>query len=470
MKLNLRGKKSERFSAMLKEQHGVDLAVMQKQDAEIQRDYKNAVGRYKAQFVNYIASRVNYVQFQYQDYTLAKIITELYLKDSVVASCIQTYQMHYPEPFKVVYNGDNLVEGQEVNQILNNPNPWMTESDLDRYMITYQLWTGNCYLLKIREDNGELAGLFPFSGLNVYPIPTYDKFVDHYNFLTAEGITSRFEMEDIVHLPWIAIDPIKPYMGISPIQLCSRDIQTDIILNELVGNYANNITVPGLIITPSGAGAENITEVSDQTAQDIKEEVKKRFGGTEAGEPAVLQDTGWVAQFLGMPLKDLDLETATKIPQTNICSNFKVDPEFIKVAAGLQSSTYDNQQTSKLNFFQGILTTLWVQNADKLSKGLQGEYGDNIKVQYDISKVGVLKEYRNNYLFRIYEVLHQTQVDYVGGLITRDMAINSTTLMLGIERREAEPLFPILPALGKVPKLTQQEPSQTHIDIEGNTV
>lgn len=449
---------AERTEAMLKEQYKVDLSQLREEDEQFRSDFSKALSNeFKAITFNYIASQVNYIQFHFQDYTLNRLITELYLRDSVVASCTLAYQMHYPEPQKLVYVKDKEVTNTELNQLIKRPNPWMTDSVLDRHIVSYQLWTGNAYLLKLYEDNGQIGQLFPFSGLNMYPVPGLYDFIEYFQFLTAEGNTSlTFEPKDVIHMPWLAPDPRKLFMGVSPMQLASRDIQINILLTEKIGNYAKNIAIPGLVATKTGTDAANAVEFKDfkhqfqgreggelsqQAAYDIKKTLKENFADNRTGD-ALVGKTGWDYKYLGFPLKDWDLENLVKVHQANICSNFRTDPEFIKVSSGLASSTYDNQQTAKLNFFQGVLTSLWRQNDEAMTVGLQPNFGENIRIEHDIASVGVLKEWKNKNNSNYITAINKYQADVKAGIVDREAAISALTWLLGAERREIEPMFP----------------------------
>jgi len=471
-------KAHERGAAQIQEQYGIRLSALEEENKTFQADYGRAINQFKAETINYIASQVNYAQFQYQDYTLARLLTELYLKDSVVSACISAWQLHYPEPFKIFYKGEVEQKNTPLTKLIQNPNPWMTESAFDRYMVTYQLWTGNCYALKIYEDNGDIAQLFPFSGLNIYPVPHYDEFIGHYNFVTAEGIISRIEPEKIIHFPWFSIDPRRLFMGISPLQLAARDIQVSILLTEMMGNYLKNMPMPSYIMQREASkdgsieiDGSSLVSNDVQSAEGIKQTIKERYSGGNIGDPAVLQN-GWKMDLLAIPLKDLNIEHTVKTHQCNICANFKTDPEFIKVIAGQQGSTYDNQQTSKLNFFQGALTSLWVQNSDQLTNGLKREFGEDILIKYDISKVGVLKDFRSKDMGRFSEAILTSQKDYFDNPSPekRSGCIATIVLLTGVEEREVEPLFPEMKKPVAMPSQAPLDLSRSAIDDDGKIV
>lgn len=445
---------------MLNEQYGINVPALIKENENFYKEYGKVIDEYKSSF-NYIASQVNYSQFQFQDYTLARIITELYLKDSVVASCIGAYQMHYPEPAMLAYDGDDLQEGGDLVDLLAKPNPWMTQSDLARYTISFQLWTGNTYLMKLYGDNGRLEQLFPFSGLNIYPVPTLNEFVGYFNFVTAEGNVSKIESENVIHLPGIHIDPRRLFMGISPMQLCSRDIQISITLSNLVGNYAKNIAIPSLVATRNSKSVSKDTisseSIGQQTAEDIKKNLKERFTGDQIGNLMVGQED-WDYSYLGLPLKDLDIQNVVQVHQCNICSNFKTPPELIRVSSGMQASTYDNVETTKLGFFQGALTSAWTQNADKMTQGLKADFGEEASVYYDIDSVRTLRSFKDQRLGQLIPAISAEQTLVATGQKTRDAAVAMICLTMGLDKREVEPLFPIP---------TKQELSKLKVDPEG---
>ncbi len=473
-----KAKTPERLIGGLKEQFGIDLPALQKENQELKAQFGSTLQEFKASFNNYIASRTNYAQYQFQDYTVAKIVQELYLKDPVVSACIGRYQMHYPEPFRLIKQGKRDSTDKDLIDLERNPNPWMTESKLDRYEITYQLWTGNSYTLIIKDDSGKPFQKFPFSGLNMFPVPSFDKFIDRFHFVTAEGLVSRIEVEDVIFKPWISIDPRRNFVGISPMQLCSRDIQTNIGLTEFMATYINNLDVPGLVLSRTGKdaefaigmgdnsyGKELINGVHDTDAEDIKAQAHQRLSKSTGGSGnTIVADIGWSATPYGFPLKDIVVEGAYCVPQTNICSNFYISPEYIKVEAGLRSSTYDNQATSKLDFFQGVLTTMWTQNSDEETKMLRMYYGDDVNITFDMSQVATLKDFRSQALGKVMPALTNLQQLYFSGQIpSREACMaNAENMLAGLSDIDLNALFPI------IEKPKEQKPDLSQIKVNPN--
>lgn len=393
----------------------------------------------------------------FQDYKSSEAIAKAYLKSSLISGCIARYQIAYPEPEKMVTVDNKRVENKAIEQLLRRPNPWQTESDLDRLSITYQLGTGNAYIVKTRANNGAFSEQYVFSDKNITPISRGGNFVDRYEFYNSKGIkTDEYPLEDVIHLPWIYPDPDYPFKGTPPSRLVADEWQTDKLLNKHVASVAKNYGVPPIVLQAEGLPPEAIQilltmGMSDETVKQAIDRWQEHHTGDGAGKVGFVQPP-FGAKVIGMMMKDMDLEGSRSTGEARVCSLHLIPPELVRFNVGLRQSTYENQGTARRSWTLDILKALWIQNGDKTSKGFQQEFGEEIEIEYDLNDVEVIKEMRREEVAKHSEALKGLREDLYKHGMPRQAIVEQAMYLIGWEKSEAERYFPEKP---------KEEPQQT---------
>lgn len=390
--------------------------------------------------VNYMASRFNFQKYRFRNYTADQQIMRGYLRSSLGAACISKWEVAYPEPDKKAFLGDEEYNDPTLQKLLIAPNKWMTESDWDRYTIKYQMLTGNCYWIKDRGSKyGEMKGMFPFNDMNVTPVGTNLAFIDHFKFVTFDGEVSEYAPEDVIHMPWIYINPFYPNKGIAPGALASLEIDTDTAFGKYVAAFVSNNAEPGGVITVQKDAASAAMGIFESTAQKILESFRKKFSGEGAGLPAMLEP-GFDYKIIGSQLKDLDMANALAKPEARTCALHLTPPEVVGVNVGLAHSTQNNLAESRIRWTNIGLIPLWKYNAKKFSAGMQLEY-PGVKFKYDIDNVEAVKEQRQRNLDTKARAL-LAWIESAGKKSDPNAARAGAMYIFGFSEEEADKMFP----------------------------
>lgn len=391
--------------------------------------------------INYTGSRYSIQKFKFRNYTSDQLVKKGYIDSSLASACISRYEVAYPEPDKIATLNGKEYNDPALMRLLQQPNQWMTETDFDRYTIKYQLLTGNCYWIIDRGSAyGEIKEIFPFNDMNVTPIATSDNFISSYRFITFDGHITEYRPEDVIHLPWMFINPFYPNKGISPGSLASRDIDTDTEFGVHIASFVSNSAEPGGIITVDKQSLTGAAGISEATLKKISQSFYKRFSKQGKGLPVVLEP-GFDYKVTGSNLKDLDLQYARATQEARTCALYLIPPEVVGVNVGMAHSTENNLQSADIRWTNRTLIPLWGQNAKKLSAGLQYDF-PGVKIEYDILNVASVKEQRQKELAGISTSLRAWMESYYKGSIKdREAAIMGAIYSFGIKRELAETLF-----------------------------
>lgn len=371
-----------------------------------------------------LGTTTEWQKWKWRDTLPDQLITERYLPNSVVSSCVSTYLFSYPEPsFKVSLN-ESEYNDKALIRLLNEPHPDLTQSDLARYKINDVLLTGNSYLYKIYNAFDEVIQLLPFNDCNINPVGTATEFIAYYNFFPREGGPIRVEKKDIIHWAWPgAIDPYSRNKGLSPLLLVVREIDSDVEATQYVMDYLSNHAMPGLffkMLNPESAqnavmSVDKNGKIEKGAAEKIVTSIREKFGGKGRGSTMIAQP-GWDASILTPPLKDLEVGELGSRQEARICAVLRVPPEVAGVNVGMAHSTENNLAAAEVRFTNRTLIPLWVQDADRLTKGLRANFGNQpFKIEYNTEAVASVREQKKQDNLVVVSLFEK-------GIITKDEA------------------------------------------------
>lgn len=330
------------------------------------------------------------------------LITDGYYLNTVVSSCVSFYQRSYTEPsFTPKYNIDGEVaeDNDEIYHLLNYPNLYMSGSQMQSLIITYQLTTGACYVEILREGTAP-TGLFPYSALVIEPEFNSYGHLSGYVKCLGGGKKTLLAKEDVIYLPYIIPDPINSFFAVCPLLLCARAIDTDVELDLFIYAHLKNNASPGTVLIPPSLEKSGGMGVDEGEMEGIIGNFIKKMTEDGRGRVTGLQG-GWDIKEVGSHIVDLDLSNLRKDPEARICAAFGINPRLIGVSVGLDHSTDNNYEHSKLEFYQGTLTQLLKFNADNFSRAFEKEFEGKYYFEYDLDSIEIIKQARvkqNEYL------------------------------------------------------------------------
>lgn len=276
------------------------------------------------------------------------------------------------------------IQNHEILEIMKHPNPIMSWKDFIEAWSIYLNVSGNCYieLIEMRR-NGRPKGLFPLRPDRINIIPDAVNYIQSYKY-TINGKIIKIPANEIIHYKYF--NPTNDFYGLSPIQVGANIIDTENFAETWNRKSLENDAVPG--------GAFVVEDdLTDTQRANLKSEINNAMQGyNHARRPLLLEGgTKWVT--MALTARDMDFINLRKMDRETLCGLFGVPPVVVGI---LDKSTYNNYQSALKSFWEETVISHLNKFRDKLNHELIPRWGDNIKIDYDLSNVPALQESRDN--------------------------------------------------------------------------
>jgi len=331
--------------------------------------------------------------------------------NSIVVSCLQILGISFSEAILKVTTND--VDGTKIDLpnhpfsiLMRRPNPYMSGDILQQYIINAMHVSGDAYLLKQKNEIGELVALYPLLPEQVTPKGTKEDLITHYVYELEDGKV-RLEKEDVVHLR-LGLNPKDHKKGFSPLKTVLREIFGDESAGQMATALLANMGVPSVMITPKDEFGPTAEE-----AEQISRTYQQKVAGRNKGKPLVMSGAMNVEKLSFSP-KDLDMGLLRQVPEERVSAVLGVPAILAGLGAGLKHATYSNAKELREFFTENKLIPLWRMVAEELTQQiLLPDYLelDNTQAEYDFSEVRALQTDMN-------EIYERLNIGVQGGWIT----------------------------------------------------
>jgi len=237
------------------------------------------------------------------------------------------------------------LENHPIRQLLTNPNPLMSETELFSMIELHLSLAGNAFIEIVSDRAGRPVELWP---LRPDLVRMKRDRTDVRYFYTVDG--SRRVPVDVI--PFRLPNPWDPFVGQPPMRPALRATEVDNRANSFVGSLLKNHAMPSVVVTMG----QLEDALDDATTTRLKAKWKQSYGAQNMGEPAFLQ-TGMDVKTVGFNLRDLEFPDLRTISESRICSAFQVPPIVVGAAVGLNRSTFANYAEARRSFYEEFVTS-----------------------------------------------------------------------------------------------------------------
>lgn len=284
-------------------------------------------------------------------------------------------------------NNAEVIETHEVYDLLDDPCPSFRELSgwtVKYFVIACYTLVGEAYLLKVRKENGKIAGLLPIAPSWVVKTPTAGaEYWEIYPFGTMGGNSIVVPINDVICFKDIDLnDPYGRGKGTS--ETLGDEIQSDEYASKYSKNiFFNDATPSAIIYAPNG---------TKETADQIKQTwLQKMAGLRHAKEPMVLTGDGSKFEKISQSPTELDFVNSRKFLRDSANEHYHIPPEIFGILQNSNRSTIDsafyllnkNVLADYLRMFERVMNTqlLW-EDFDKDRK-LIFHHENNIEEDMD---------------------------------------------------------------------------------------
>lgn len=293
-------------------------------------------------------------------------------------------------PFKVYSkNGEELtaLADHPLQALLDRPNPKQTGATLREQAVGYYLLSGNLYLEGFGPTSGPNRGRYA---------EVYAQRPDRIQVLASGDVTDpvlgyRYEAngrqvdwpaDRMLHIK--TFNPLDDWYGMAPLRAAARSV------DQANAAQAWNTALLQNAGRPSGAFVVK-TKLGVDQRQALKDQLRDQYEGQfNAGRPILLEnDADW--KTMGQTPVEMDWLKGLNMTKAEIALAFGVPPEFLGIQ---EAKKYSNYQEARRAFYLETVLPLADMLAEELTNWLTPQYGPNLVISYDRSKIEALQDDR----------------------------------------------------------------------------
>ena len=311
--------------------------------------------------------------------------------NSAVVACLQTLGMSFSEATLMVkeYDKDGLQQeliNHPFTLLMRRPNPYMSGDIVQQYIINAMHVSGDAYLIKQKNNAGQLVALYPLMPEQVTAKGNDDELITHYEYDTNNK-NVMIQPQDMVHIR-LGLDQTNHRQGFAPLRSVLREIYGDESAGQMATALLSNSGVPNIVISPKQDFGLTETE-----SEQVQRAFKQKVGGKNRGMPLVLSGSMEVKKMAFSPT-ELDIGTLRRVPEERISAVLGVPAILAGLGAGLDRATYSNASELREFFTESKLIPLWKQVGEELTQQVllrDYDIADGTSAEYDFSDVRALQ-------------------------------------------------------------------------------
>lgn len=266
----------------------------------------------------------------------------------------------------------------ELNSLVEKPNSEWSMGELMYRWTAGLLLGGNAVVHKTRGLGDRVAELWTMGPNGVSPIPDKEEFISGYEVTDGDGKKETYDADNIIHdqLP----DPDNPHWGISPLMAGAKAVDIDREASNYQRNgLSNRAVVDGML------SLENIKKKSQ--IKEAREILSEQHQGADNARNFLVMGNNARYQQLALTPQEMDFIESRKLSREEICALFGTPPPTVGI---YDNATLANIETARQILWQDTVIPLLSQIRGTLNTSLAAEFGDGLRVNYDISQIEAL--------------------------------------------------------------------------------
>lgn len=331
--------------------------------------------------------------------------------NSAVVSCLQVLGTAFGEAELKVYQTNeagelDVLPNHQLTMLFKRPNPYMSGDVVQNYLVQSMHISGDAYLLKQKNEAGQLVALYPLMPENVTVKGNDETLISHYEY-QVKNEKVMLDRDMIAHFR-LGLDPENHRQGFSPVKTLLREIYGDESAGQMATSILANMGVPSFMITPKDEYG-----LTEEEGEAIAKAFQRKTGGQNKGKPLVLSG-GVNVEKLAFSPKDLEIGDLRESFESRVSSVLGVPSIIAGLEVGLKYATYSNAKTLREFFTEQKLIPLWDMVSQEITHQiLKVDYpnSSNLEARYDYTDVRALQSDTN-------EIYERMNLAVTGGWVT----------------------------------------------------
>lgn len=227
-----------------------------------------------------------------------------------------------------------------------SPNPFMTAMEWKEYLATdLNIRSGNHYSQIVRNNAGDIMGLYPLISSNAKPhMRENGEVVFVYQAKKGKIVLNQDEVFHVKGLPGT-----NPLEGINPIEYNSLAIEHGMAAEEHGRKFFENGANPSGVIHSTQQAAPSLT---DEAYNRLRDSFTENYAGMANSGKPILVEEGYTFTPVTISNKDSQHLETRKFQQAQIASIYRVQLHLIN---DLTNSNYSNMEQQSMEHVQYTL-------------------------------------------------------------------------------------------------------------------
>lgn len=238
------------------------------------------------------------------------------------------------------------VKDHPILDLLYKWNPFYTKEEALEIDTINRKLTGDSFILKIRNEQGEIAELWNIRPDLVSIVNSPEKYISHYEITKSDGSKQRIEPEDIVHIRYPS--PLKEYWGLSPLKPASLRIDTEEYGATYQRDFFLNNSRPDAILKSQIA-------LNEQQQGEIRRAWENTHKGVGYNSKVAMLMGGMEYQQVSLSQREMDYIESMKATRDDILVAFKVPKPIIAISDSVGRSRAETESLQEIFLSETII-------------------------------------------------------------------------------------------------------------------
>lgn len=280
------------------------------------------------------------------------------------------------------------VQNHPAVKILNRPNEYFSQATMWKAFAISWIIDGNSYMIKARNNYGELKELWYAPSFMMEPRWPLDgsKFISQYDY-NVDGRVNPFDVSDVIHFR-NGVNPYNMRLGLSPCASVLREIYADSQVANYQGSLLAHGAVPPAVLSPKPDALGGI----EVDTKELKERYIESTQGDERGKVFVSSMPVELTKISFNP-SEMNLTELRLMPEERFASVIGI-PTAVLGFGENHRPTGLNNNTSKADerAYESFMIPLWKFLEDELTAQLMPDFDTTgrYRFKFDLRSVRAL--------------------------------------------------------------------------------
>lgn len=266
--------------------------------------------------------------------------------------------------------------------LLENPNPEMSFSDLMEAIAIFLESLGECFIEIVYDSNGKPVELYPLISYRVQVVLTPDKkSIKGYLYRLPDGTEVKFLKDEVLHIKYY--NPFTDLYGMPALLPVKQQVAIERYADKHLKNFFENGAIPGGVLK-----VERV--LTDEQYKRILKRWEQAHRGADKHYRIAILEAGMDYKDVALSFRDAEVINLKKLDREQILGALGVPLGMVGIRDRANYATLDFERKV---FWEDTIIPKTRKIESAINKKLVHKFRvKNVKFRFDFDKVGALKE------------------------------------------------------------------------------